>query len=91
MNMSTNSGARFTEYLTAILRLSYDNAEVTTDLRRSSNPQNILRRSQGFSQVGLQFTCKIVRSSEIVLVKWLTIFLREILARRSYNQLEIIS
>jgi len=90
MNMSTNSGARFTEYLTAILRLSYDNAEVTTDLRRSSNPQNILRRAQGFSQV--QFTCKIVRSSEIVLVKWLTIFRREeILARRSYNQLEIIS
>jgi len=29
--------ARFTKYLTAILRLSYDNAKVTIDLRRMSN------------------------------------------------------
>jgi len=29
-------GARFTKYLTTILRLSYDNAEVTIDLRRTS-------------------------------------------------------
>jgi len=27
--------ARFTKYLTAILRLSYDNAKVTIDLRRT--------------------------------------------------------
>ena len=32
-----------------ILRQSYDNAEVMIDLRRSSNLQNILRRTQGFS------------------------------------------
>jgi len=31
-----------------ILRLSYDNAKVTIDLRRTSNLQNILRRAQGF-------------------------------------------
>jgi len=40
------AGARFTKYLTTILRLSYDNAEVTIDLRRTSNLQNILRRTQ---------------------------------------------
>jgi len=45
-----------------ILRLSYDNAKVAIDLRRTSNLQNILRRTQGFSYV--QFTCKIVRSSK---------------------------
>ena len=33
------SGARFTKYLTTILRLSYDNAKVTIDLRRTSNLQ----------------------------------------------------
>jgi len=42
-------GAQFTKYLTTILRLSYDNAKVTIDLRRTSNLQNILRRVQGFS------------------------------------------
>ena len=41
--------ARFTKYLTIILRLSYDNAKVTIDLRRTSNLQNILRRAQGCS------------------------------------------
>jgi len=34
-------GARFTKYLTTILRLSYDNATVTINLRRTSNLQNI--------------------------------------------------
>ena len=38
--------ARFTKCLTAILRLSYDNAEVTIDLRRTYNLSNILRRTQ---------------------------------------------
>ena len=32
-----------------ILRQSYDNANVTFDLRRTSNLQNILRREQGYS------------------------------------------
>ena len=41
--------ARFTKYLTTILRLSHDNAKVTIDLRRTSNLPNILRRTQGFS------------------------------------------
>jgi len=41
--------ARFTKYLTTFLRLSYDNATVTVDLRRTSNLQNILRRTQSFS------------------------------------------
>ena len=61
--------ARFTKYLTTILRLSYDtgNAKVTIDLRRTSHSQkNILRRTQGFSRI--QFTCKIVKSSEIAFV-----------------------
>jgi len=35
--------ARFTKYLTTILRLSYDNAKVTINLRRTSNLQNILQ------------------------------------------------
>jgi len=41
--------ARFTKYLTTFLRLSYDNAKVTIDLRRTSNLQNIIRRAHGFS------------------------------------------
>ena len=72
------SGARFTKYLTIILRvISYNNAEVTIDLRRSSNLQNTLRRAQGFSCV--QFTCK---SSETVFANQLKIglLLKEILA-----------
>jgi len=36
-------GARFTKYLTTILRLSYNNAEVTIDLRQTSNVQNIIQ------------------------------------------------
>jgi len=59
-------GTRFTKYLMTVLQLSYDNAKVTIELRRTSNLQNILRRTQGFSWV--RFTCKIVRSSEIVFV-----------------------
>jgi len=47
-----------------ILRQSHDNAKVTIDLRRTSHSYNVLRRTQGFSQ--LQFTCIIVKSSEIV-------------------------
>ena len=58
------SGVRFTKYLTTILRLSYDNAKVTIDLRRTSNLQNIIRRAQGYSWV--RFTCKVVRSCETV-------------------------
>jgi len=38
---SSTPGAWFTEYLTTILRLSYDNAKVTIDLRLTSNLQNI--------------------------------------------------
>jgi len=40
-------GATCTNYLTIILQLSYDNAKVTIDLRRSSGLQNILRRTRG--------------------------------------------
>jgi len=64
VNDSCKAGARFTKYLMTILRLSYDNAKVMIDLRRTSSLQNILRREQGFSHV--RFTCKIVRSSETV-------------------------
>jgi len=71
-------GVRFTKYLTTILRLSYDNAKVTIDLRRTSNLQNVLRRTQGFSEA--RFTCKVVRSSETVFANQLTIFIKEILA-----------
>jgi len=60
-------GARFTKYLTTmILRLPCDNAKVTIDLRRTSNLKKNLRRTRGFSRV--QFTCKIIRSSETVFV-----------------------
>ena len=38
-------GARFTKYLTTILRLPYDNAKLTIDLRRTSNLSNI-RKTQ---------------------------------------------
>ena len=31
-----------------IYKISYDNAKVTIDLRRASNLQSILRRTQGF-------------------------------------------
>ena len=38
------SGARFTKYLTTVLRLSYDNAIVTIDLRRTTNLPNRLTK-----------------------------------------------
>jgi len=41
-------GARFTEYLTTIWWLSYDNAKVTVDLRWTLSLQNSLGRTQGF-------------------------------------------
>jgi len=57
-------GARCTKYLTTVLQLSYNNAKVTIDLWRTSHLPDILRRTQGLSWV--QFTCKIVRSSDIM-------------------------
>jgi len=78
------------------LRLSYDNAKVTIDSRRTSNLPNILREMQGFSWV--RFICKIVRLSEIVFVNWLTIFpernissLYVTIVSQSYDELKIIS
>ena len=59
-----------------ILRLSYDNAKVTINLRRTSNSQNILQWMESFSWV--RFTCKIVISSERVFVNLLTVLLRQI-------------
>ena len=58
------AGAPFTKYLTTVLQLSYDNVKVTTNLRRTSNLQNVLQWMENFSSV--RFTCKIVMSSEIV-------------------------
>ena len=46
--MHWSTVARFTKYLMTILRLSYDNAKVTIDLRRTSNLQNILRGREAF-------------------------------------------
>ena len=40
-------GARLIKYRT--IRLSYDNAKVTIDLRQTPNLRNILRRTRGFS------------------------------------------
>jgi len=42
------SRARFTKYLTTILRLSYDNAKVTIDLQWTSNLWDILQWMEGF-------------------------------------------
>jgi len=42
-------GAWFTKYLTTILRLSYDNAKVTINLRRMSNLQNIWQWMESYS------------------------------------------
>jgi len=39
LQLDYQAGAQFTKYLTTILRLSYDNAKVTIDLRRTSNLQ----------------------------------------------------
>jgi len=41
---SERTWARFTKYLTTILRLSYDNAIVTIDLRRTTNLPNRLTK-----------------------------------------------
>jgi len=41
MSFRFGPGARFTKYLTTVLRLSYDNAKVITDLRRMSSLPNI--------------------------------------------------
>jgi len=58
--------ARFAKYLATVLQLSYDNAKVTIDLRRTSDLPNISQRTQGFSCE--RSTCKIVGSSEIVFI-----------------------
>jgi len=42
-------GVKLGPDLQNILRQSYDNAKVTINLQRTSNLQNILRRTQGFS------------------------------------------
>jgi len=57
-------GARFTKYLTTILRLSYDNVKVTIDLRRMSNLQKHPTKGARFflGTIHLQ-TYKIVRDS----------------------------
>ena len=47
--MHHSPGARFTKYLTTILQLSYDNAKVTINLRRTSNLRNILQWMESFS------------------------------------------
>ena len=49
MQKLKKTGAWFTKYLMTVLRLSYDNAKVTVDLRRMSNLQNILQRMEDFS------------------------------------------
>ena len=60
----TESGARFTKYLTTILRLSYDNAKVTIDLRRTSNSPNRLTNGERlFLGMIHLHNCKIVRDS----------------------------
>jgi len=64
LNLARKSGARFTKYLTTILRLSYDNAKVTIDLRRSSNLQKHPTKNARFflGTIHLQ-SSKIVRDS----------------------------
>ena len=53
-------GVRFTKYVTTILRLSYDNAKVTIDLRRTSNLQHPTKGARLFlGTIHLQ-SCKIV-------------------------------
>ena len=44
-----NAGARFTKYLTTILRSSHDNAKLTIDLQWTSILLNILEITQAFS------------------------------------------
>ena len=46
-----------------ILQLSYNNAKGTINLRRTSNLQNILHRTESFLKV--RFACKVAISSEI--------------------------
>jgi len=57
-------GARFTKYLTTILRLSYDNTKVTIDFRRTSYLQKHPTKGARFllGTIHLQ-TCKIVLDS----------------------------
>ena len=42
------SGARFTKYLTTILRSSYDNAKVTIDLRQACNYKTTYKERTAF-------------------------------------------
>ena len=89
------SGARFTKYLMTILRLSYDNAEVTIDLRRTSNLPNILRRTQCFflGTIQLQYR-KIVGDTVRILAYDIPTrnlsTLQVTVVRRSYDKLRII-
>jgi len=54
-------GGRFTKYLTTILRLSYDNAIVTIDLRRMTNlPNRLTKGARLFLGMIHVQNCKIV-------------------------------
>ena len=68
--------ATFTFFTFFSVLSPYDNAKVAIDLRLTSNLQNILRMTQGFSSV--RFTRRIVRWSEAVFVNYLTVFPKEI-------------
>jgi len=62
--VQSSTGARFTKYLTTILRLSYDNTKVTIDLRRTSNLQKHPTKGERFFLGTMQLqTCKIVLDS----------------------------
>ena len=88
--------ARFTKYLTTILRLYYDNAKVTIDLRQASNLLNILRRMQGFYSVRFTRKNRKIASADNVRKFSYDIFNRNFntsyvnIVRRSYDQLKII-
>jgi len=69
VNLSLTWGTMY-KIPSTVLRLSYNNAKVAIDLRRTSNLLNILRRMQGF-----------VRLSENSVRQLLSILLGEILAR----------
>ena len=54
------SRARFTKYLTTVLRLSYDNAKATIDLRRTSNLQHPTKGARLFLRTIHLQSCNIV-------------------------------
>ena len=94
--IKNTSEVRFIKYLTTVLQLPYNNGKVTTDLRRTSNSQNILRLSEDKLTINFwkschqQLNCLKIISNQIKTeeLSFLLLFLCKI-HKRNFNMSQV--